>query len=75
MNDRVVYSRTYEATYTGKGEFYTGLRPGDLVEVEEETVVFTAEDGTRKAVVHLSCHKPGGAWMSLNGLDNLGVAS
>jgi hypothetical protein len=74
MNDRVVYSRTYEAMYTGKGEFYTGLRPGDLVEVVEETVVYSF-DGKRHSVVNLSCHKPGGAWMSLNGLDNLGVAS
>lgn len=75
--DRVKISRDYDATYTGRGEFYTGLTPGARVRVHEDVTLYDY-DGKRRASVSLSASrlgddgKPAGAWLSLyDRLDSL----
>jgi hypothetical protein len=72
--DRTVDTHYYLATYTGTGEFYTGLTPDSRVRVREEVVTYTSPaDGVRRAHVSLYAQRiEGSAWLCLyDRIDNL----
>lgn len=53
-----------DATYTGRGEFYSGMRQGDRVTVRRHTVSYTFQ-GERKTAVSLyvQSQRDPGAWL------------
>lgn len=62
-------TETTTATYTGKGEFFTGLYAGTEVTVERDT--YFRPDGTVSSE-HLAASR-GGAWMAIYDPSTLGL--
>lgn len=57
--DRATTQSLYHATFTGKGEFYSGIGNGDEVIVTERVTAYDF-GGQRKATVSLSAQRVGG---------------
>jgi hypothetical protein len=65
--ERTTTKTYFHATYTGRGEFYSGIRTGERVLVEHVVNAYDGEDGSRKAAAHIavqSLERPG-AWLSV----------
>jgi len=56
----------YEGTYTGRGEFYTGIRTGERVTVLVQTQTYTNREAISASVnVSIQSVERPGAWLSL----------
>jgi len=63
---REVTTQYFTATYTGRGEFYSGIRTGERVKLQVSTTRYEYEGEQRKSVsLSIQSLERPGAWLSV----------